>query len=247
MSSVLEVKGLKKTFKELLKKTEVLKGVDLFVNQGEIYWFLWPNGAWKTTTLKCILGFLKPTDGEIKIFWKDLNKNPEIYKKIWYAPENAYYYDHLKWLEFLVFMGQLTWMSRQDAELVWIGLLEKLWLSYAADRFVKSYSKWMKQRLWLAASLINDPDLIFWDEPMSWLDPLWRVLVKDLMKELKNKWKTIFFNTHILSDVEEVADRFGIIFDGKIIYEDTPKNLKKSLEEFFKEIIQEQEWEIEIK
>lgn len=247
MSVVLEVKGLRKVFKELFKKNEVLKWVDLSIKKWEIYWFLWPNGAWKTTTLKCILGFLKPTSWEIKIFWKDLLSHSEIYKKIGYAPENAYYYDHLKGLEFLIFMWQLFWMSKQDAELVWMQLLDKLWLSYAADRYVKVYSKGMKQRLWLAASLINDPVLIFWDEPMSWLDPLGRVLVKDLMKELKNKWKTIFFNTHILSDVEEVADRFWIIFDWKIVYEDSPKNLEKPLEEFFKDIIEKQGKEIEIK
>jgi ABC-2 type transport system ATP-binding protein len=207
---------------------------------------LGPNGAWKTTTLKCILWFLKPTSWKIKIFWKDFN-DKEVYKKIGYAPENAFYYDHLTWIEFLIFMGQLAWLSKQDSEIIGMWLLEKLGLIYAANRYVKSYSKWMKQRLWLAASLINDPDLIFWDEPMSWLDPLWRVLVKDLMKHLKQQWKTIFFNTHILSDVEEVADRFGIIFDWKIIYEDYTKNLNKPLEEFFKEIIKQHSSDIEIR
>jgi len=242
---VLKVENLEKSFKEFLKKRKVLKWVNLEIKKWEIYWFLWPNWAGKTTTLKCILWFLKPDKGEILVFWEKLEG--DIYKKIWYAPENTYYYDHLKWLEFLIFMWQLAWIPKQDAEIIWMGLLEKLWLAYAANRFIKTYSKWMKQRLWLAASLINDPDLIFWDEPMNWLDPLWRVLVKNLMLELKQKGKTIFFNTHILSDVEEVADKFGIIFDWKIIYEDSPKNLKKSLEEFFKEIIQKQGDEIEIK
>ena len=247
MDYILEVIELEKEFKEFLKKKKVLKWVNLKIKKWEIYGFLGPNGAWKTTTLKCVLGFLKPTKGEIKIFWEKMERKFDIYKRIWYAPENAYYYDHLKWLEFLVFMGQLAGIPKQDAEIIWLGLLRKLGLDYAAWRYIKTYSKWMKQRLWLAASLINDPEIIFWDEPMSGLDPLGRVLVKELMKELKDKWKTIFFNTHILSDVEEVADRFGIIFDWKIIYEDTPRNLTKPLEEFFKEIIQKQEWKLEIR
>lgn len=242
---VLKVQNLEKSFKEFFKKRQVLKWVNLEIRKWEIYWFLGPNWSWKTTTLKCILGFLKPDKWEILVFWEKLKD--DVYKRIWYAPENSYYYDHLKWLEFLIFMWELSWIPKQDVEIIWMWLLEKLWLTYAANRYIKNYSKWMKQRLGLAASLVNDPDLIFWDEPMSWLDPLWRVLVKNLMLELKEKWKTIFFNTHILSDVEEVADKFGIIFDWKIIYEDSPKNLNKSLEDFFKDIIQQQGEKIEIR
>ena len=91
----------------------------------------------------------------------------------------------------------------------------------------------MKQRLSLAASLINDPELIFWDEPMSGLDPLGRILVKDLMRQLKKEGKTLFFNTHILSDVQEIADRFAILHNGHIVYEDSPHNIDGSLEAFF--------------
>lgn len=246
MSVVLSISDLRKTFKQWFDKVEVLKWVNFEVNEWELFWFLWPNWSWKTTTLKCTLWFLKPTSWEINVFWEDLTKNTNLYKKIWYAPENTYFYDHLNWLEFLIFMWELVWLTKQEAELNWLWLLEKLWLIYAKDKFVKSYSKWMRQRLWLAASLINDPDLIFWDEPMSWLDPLWRVLVKKLMVELKSSWKTIFFNTHILSDVQEVADRFAIIFKWKIISEDDPKKLSISLEEYFKEIIDAQEDEVHI-
>ena len=247
MDYILEVENLIKDFKNFLKRTRILKWVNLKIKKGELYWFLGPNWAGKTTTLKCILGFLKPTDWVIKIFNKDLHKNHDLYKKIWYAPENAYYYEYLTWIEFLEFIWQLSWLSKQESNLIWSQLLEKVWLLYAKDKLIKSYSKWMKQRLWLAASLINDPDIIFWDEPMSWLDPLWRVLVKELMLELKQKWKTIFFNTHILSDVQEVADRFGIILDWKIVFEDETKNVETSLEEFFKEIVVKNKENIEIK
>lgn len=246
MNSILKVTDLKKTFYNI-KEIPVLKWVNLDLKEGEVYWFLGPNWSWKTTTLKCILWFLNYDEWKITIFNEDLKTHPNIYKLLWYAPENAYFYDHLNWIEFLIFMWELVWMTKEEAELNWLQLMEKLWLANAKDRFVKSYSKWMRQRLWLAASLINNPQILFWDEPMSWLDPLGRVLVKELMIELKSKGKTIFFNTHILSDVQEIADKFGIIFDGKIIFEDYTKNLEKNLEELFKELIQKEDKKIEIK
>lgn len=246
MWTILEVIELHKTYKRWFEENEVLKWVNLEVKEWEIYGFLWPNWSWKTTTLKCILWFLKPNLWEIKVFWESLSTHSNDYKRIWYAPENAYFYDHLDWIEFLNFMWELVWLTRQEAELNWLNLLEKLGLTYAKDKFVKEYSKWMRQRLWLATSLINDPDLIFWDEPMSGLDPLGRVLVKELMVDLKKRGKTLFFNTHILSDVQEIADRFAIIYQWKIVSQDKPKNLKKNLEEYFKEVIQQQTEQVDI-
>lgn len=247
MKLVLEVNNLYKTFKSGLKSYDILHWVNLKIFEWEIYWFLWPNWAWKTTTLKCILWFIKYNKWEIKIFWEDIKKEKTIFKNIWFAPENTFYYDHIKWIEFMIFMWQLSWMCFQEAELRSEYLLDKFWLSFAKDKFVKSYSKWMKQRLWLASSLINDPKLIFWDEPMSWLDPLWRNLIKDIILELKNNWKTIFFNTHILNDVEQIADKFWIIFWWKIIEEKKTKELTKTLDETFKELIEMQSKKIEIK
>lgn len=223
-----------------------MQGVDLEVNQGEVFWFIWPNGSWKTTTLKCVLWFLKPTWGEISLFGKSLSEDQWLLKKIWYAPESAYYYDHLNGIEFLVFMGKMAGLTKQEAELNWLDLLEKLWLSFAKNHYVKSYSKWMKQRLWLASSLIHNPEFVVWDEPMSWLDPLWRKLVKDLIKELHQKWKTVFFNTHILSDVEEIADKFSIIHQWKIISSGDPKQLEVSLEDHFTQLIQQEGKEVRV-
>lgn len=247
MTNILEVNNLKKTFIQSFKEINVLKWVNIIVQKWQIYWFLWPNWSWKTTTLKCILGFLKYNEWEINIFGKNSKNNPEIYKNIWYSPENTYFYDHLQWLEFLIFMWQLAGANKEEAELNWIELMNKLWLSEAKNRYVKSYSKWMKQRLWLASSLINNPELLFWDEPMSWLDPLWRVLVKELMIELKNKWKTIFFNTHILSDVQEISDKFWIIYNWKIIFEQSTKSISNNLEDIFKQAIEQEENKVEIK
>jgi len=243
---VLEVKNLKKTFTLNLKKTEVLKWVNLSVSTWEVFGFIWPNGAWKTTTMKTILGFIKPTEWEILLFNKKLEEDRTILKKIWYAPEQAYYYEHLSWEEFLYFMWSLSWLDKKTLTKKINLILEKVWLSFASKKYIKTYSKWMKQRLWIAASIVHDPELVFFDEPMSWLDPLWRNLVKNIIKELKEKWTTVFFNTHILSDVQEIADKFAIINKWRIIYEDHLKSISGSLEEFFVEKIKQDTKYIEI-
>ncbi len=236
------VQGLKKSFKVNFKKVIVLKQVDLKVNQWEIYWFIGPNGAGKTTTIKCILGFLKYDEGEIEILGKNPRENKEIFTKIGFAPENTYFYDHLTGEEFLWFMGMLAWMKKSEIGLRTMALLEKVGLLGARKKLIKSYSKWMRQRLGIAAAIINDPQVIFFDEPMSWLDPLGRILVKDLMKELKSQGKTIFFNTHILSDVQEIADRFSMIYDGRIIFEWAIEDVQgQNLEEFFIKKVKEVE------
>ncbi len=245
--SVLEVKDLKKTFKVNFKKLEVLKWVSFEVNEGEIFWFLWPNWAGKTTTIKAILDFIKPTSWEIKIFWENLHKNRQILKYIGFAPENAYYYDYLTWEEFLYYMGKLSWLSYKDLKDLVPIYLKKVWLDFAAKRYIKTYSKWMKQRLWIASAIIHSPKLVFFDEPMSGLDPLGRQLVKGIMKELKQQWTTIFFNTHILPDVQEIADRFAIINKWKIIFEWDINSVNMNLEEFFVEKIKSTWEKIEIK
>ena len=236
----LEVKNLKKSFRIFFKKVVVLKKVDLEVNQGEIYGFIGPNGAGKTTTIKCILGFLKYDEGEVKILGKNPHTDTEVFHQIGFAPENTYFYDHLTGEEFLWFMGMLAWMNKSEIGLRTMALLEKVGLLEARKKLIKSYSKWMRQRLGIAAAIINDPQILFFDEPMSWLDPLGRILVKDLMKELKSQGKTIFFNTHILSDVQEIADRFSMIYDGRIIFEGSIEDIQgQNLEKFFIEKIKE--------
>ena len=245
--AILEIKDLHKVFKQNLKKVYALKWVNLQVEEWEIFWFLWPNGAGKTTTLKAILDFIKPTKGEIKIFWQNLSKNRDILKQIGFAPEQAYYYEHLTWEEFLYFMWKLSGLKNNQLKELVPAYLEKVGLWFAAKRYIKSYSKWMKQRLWIAAAIIHKPKLVFFDEPMSGLDPLWRNLVKNIMKELNQEWTTIFFNTHILSDVQEIAHRFSIINAWKIIFTWNISDVKGSLEEFFVEKIKSTWEKIEIK
>lgn len=237
--NIIDVSHIKKEFIKNRKKTVILEDVSFSVKQWDIFGFLWANWVWKTTLLKCIFHFHGTTSWDIALFGKKDYYHQEVFKKIWYAPEQTFLYPFLKSGELLDYMGKLAGVDTITIKKRWDALLHTLWLDFARDRRISAYSKGMKQRLSLAASLINDPDLIFWDEPMSWLDPLGRILVKDLMRDLKKQWKTLFFNTHILSDVQEVADEFAILHNGKIVYEDKPHNIAGSLEEFFTKTVRE--------
>ncbi len=237
--NIIEVINVQKEFIKLRKKTQILKDVSFTVAKWDIFGFLWANWVGKTTLLKCIFHFHTTTGGTIKLFWETDYYKQEIFKKIWYAPEQTFLYPFLTSGELLDYMGKLAGVDNATIKKRWDQLIETLGLSFARDRRISAYSKGMKQRLSLAASLINDPELIFWDEPMSWLDPLGRILVKDLMRDLKKRGKTLFFNTHILSDVQEVADEFAILHNGTIVYEDIPSNISGSLEEFFTKTVRE--------
>ncbi len=235
MSVVLKVDNISKK----LWKKQILNNVSFEVNSWEVYWFLWPNGAWKTTTMKCILGFLRLDSWKIEIFWKD-NLDLEIKKNIWFMPENTYLYKHLKTEEFLAFNAKFFWITWKDLDKKIDELLKKVWLENAKGKYLKDFSKWMLQRIWLAQSIINNPKLLFLDEPMSWLDPIWRKMVKDLLFDLKKSWTTIFFNTHILSDVESVCDKISIIHMWNIIVKNKElSEINTSLEDYFIEQINE--------
>ena len=149
-------------------------------------------------------------------------------------PENTYLYKHLTWEEFLRFNWSFFWLNWKKLDKKVNVLLKRVWLQDDWKTYLKDYSKWMLQRVWLAQAIINDPKLVFLDEPMSWLDPIWRKMVKDLIVELRNKWTTIFFNTHILADVENICDRISIIHKWNIIVEwQKVSEIKWHLEDFF--------------
>lgn len=232
---ILKAKKINKT----LAKKHVLHDVSFSVHEGEIYGFLGPNGAGKTTTMKCILGLISPESGSINIFgdeWLTL----ESKKRIGFMPENTYLYKHLTGREFLRFNGSFFNLSGDKLETKVEELLKKVWLEEAGDTYLKGYSKGMLQRVGLAQSIINEPELLFLDEPMSGLDPIGRKMVKDLLVSLKNEGTTIFFNTHILADVESICDRISIIHKGNIIVEgQSVKSLTGSLEDFFIEKVSE--------
>lgn len=226
---ILEVKNVVKD----LSEKRVLNDISFEVLAGEVYWFLWPNGAWKTTTMKTIMWLIVPESWTIKVLgedWLTLNSK----KQIGFMPENTYLYKYLTWREFLRFNWTFFGIEKKALEEKIELLLKKVWLENAWDKYLNEYSKWMLQRIWLAQSIINDPKLLFLDEPMSWLDPIWRKMVKDLLVELKKAWTTIFFNTHILADVESICDKFSIINKWEIVVESMKvSDLQMPLEDFF--------------
>ena len=232
MRHALEVIHLSKK----IKKTTLLSDIKLLLKEGEVFWFLGPNGAGKTTTMKCILGIMRPTEGEVKILGGSID-DAKIRNKIGFMPENTYLYKYLTGDEFLDFNAafySLKWekLAKRKDE-----VLEKVGLMHARAKRLNTYSKGMLQRIGLAQSILHDPEIVFLDEPMSWLDPVGRKMVKDLMLELKAQGKTLFFNTHILSDVEAICDRFAIISQGELIADMKVADLEKPIEDFFMEKI----------
>lgn len=222
---MLSIKKLSKT----IKKHEILKNINLEIKQGETFGFLGPNGAGKTTLVKIILGLMRQTSGNLSL---DCNKN-----RIGYLSEYPYFYDYLTGEELLLFTGNLFNLKETEIKEKIKIFSQKLNLGEKdLKRNIKNYSKGMKQRLGFMQALINDPDFIFLDEPFSGLDPLGRKMIRDLIFELKKSGKTIFFNSHILADIEQVCDRIGIINKGEILVVSDVKNIlekNKNLEEFF--------------
>jgi ABC-2 type transport system ATP-binding protein len=227
---MIKITNLTKQYGE----TKVVDSINLEVKKGSIFGFLGPNGAGKTTTVKMIVGLAQISDGEIKIDGKDLS-NISSREKIGYMPEDPYFYEQLNATEFLDFMGSLFKGEKKDVA----DTLKLVGLSETADKRVGNFSKGMKQRLGLAQAIINNPEYLFLDEPLDGLDPIGRLEFKEIFLKLKKEGKTIFFNSHVLSDVEEICDEIGIINKGQLIYSGDVKSFCKGqpLEKRFVEII----------
>lgn len=235
MKSVLKIKNVRKR----LSGNEILKWINLDVKEGEVYGFLGPNGAWKTTTMKSIMNLITPEEWTINVFGED-GLTESAREKIGFMPENTYLYRHLTGEEFLRFNGKFFNISSDELEKRIKDLLDKVGLTQAKDKHLKEYSKGMLQRVGLAQAIINNPKLVFLDEPMSGLDPLWRKMVKDFILELKSEGTTVFFNTHVLADAEEMCDRISIIHKWEIIVDgENIKNVKWGLENYFIEKVTE--------
>ena len=186
--------------------------------EGEIFGFVGPNGAGKTTTLKVLMGLIKATSGSASILGHDVRETA-YRREIGFLPENAYFYDYLTGRELLDFYARLSGVPASGRSERVATLLDWVGLTYAGDQRVRSYSKGMAQRVGIAQALVHDPSVIFLDEPMSGLDPIGRKEIRDLIIRLRSEGKTVFMNTHILSDVEMVCDRVAIIVHGKIRYQ----------------------------
>lgn len=216
MSHPIEIISLSKTFVGKKRvRVEALNELNLTINKGEVFGFLGPNGAGKSTTIKILMGLISATAGTASLYGMPVEK-PDSRRMVGYLPENPALYDFLTAHEYLAFVGRAFNMevgaiASRSAE-----VLDLLQLSEAAGRPIRSYSKGMVQRLGLAQALLHDPDLYILDEPMSGLDPIGRALVKDIVRSLKQRGKTVFFSTHITADVEVICDRVGIILGGKL-------------------------------
>jgi len=195
------------------KTVNALKGISLTVAPGEVFGFLGPNGAGKSTTIKSLLGLIRPTSGVVKLFGQAAN-TAKSRTRVGYLPENPAFYDFLSAREYLQFVGRSFGMAVDDIRHQSQKVLSLLGLEDAANRPIRGYSKGMVQRLGIAQTMLHDPDLYILDEPLSGLDPLGRTLVKDLILDLKNRGKTVFFSTHVTADAERVCDRIGVIIDG---------------------------------
>lgn len=198
------------------RRVAALQDLNLTVNEGEIFGLLGPNGAGKTTAIKIFMGLIFPTEGNARIMGKPLGDR-KVKAQIGFLPENPYFYDYLKGWEFLDFYGQLYGMNRRSRRAKTEEILELVGLTQAANLPLKGYSKGMLQRIGLAQALLNDPRIVFLDEPQSGLDPFGRKEMRDIILKLKEEGKTVFFSSHILSDAEMICDRVGILYKGKLI------------------------------
>jgi len=235
MENILEIDHLTKRFTDWErfspKSKTILDRISLEVKPGEIFGFLGPNGAGKTTTIKALMGIIRPSSGTARIMGHDiLEKSQEVKQRIGFLPENPYFYDYLTVGEFIKFCAALFGITGKKAKAKTDELLELVGMTRAVDLPLRKCSKGMLQRTGIAQSLVNDPEFLVWDEPVSGLDPLGRKEVKDLMLELKKQGKTIFFSSHILPDAEALCDRVGIIVGGRMHRVGTlPELLKDSV------------------
>jgi len=223
MEMALETFDLTKNFKNLT----ALNGLSLKVKKGETYGFLGPNGAGKTTTIKMITGFLRPTCGRVEIWGHDVQKDGNAAKSlIGIVPDQFGFYDVLDADDHLMYYGRLYGMERARIKERADELLDLVGLGDRRDSKVKTYSHGMKQRLAIAQALLNEPKLLLLDEPTTGLDPVGAFETRQLVKKLTKGGLTIFMSSHILSEVQDICDKVGIISRGTLVREDTIENLQ---------------------
>ena len=219
MKYIVEIENLTKDYEVGFwkkRKVRALDGLNLQVEGGQIFGFLGGNGAGKTTTIKILMSLIFPTEGSAKILGCDIS-DFKMHQKIGYCPENPYFYDYLSARELMNYFGELFGFDaakrnqKTEELLTKVGLDEKDW-----NKQLRKFSKGMLQRVGLAQSLINEPEIVFLDEPMSGLDPIGRREVRELIAELRTKGTTVFMSTHILSDIEALCDNVAILRKGRL-------------------------------
>lgn len=219
MNYIVEIENLTKDYEVGFwrkKKVRALDDLSLRVIPGQIFGFLGGNGAGKTTTIKILMSLLFPTSGTARILGSDIS-DVSMHKRIGYCPENPYFYDYLTAFELMKYFGELSGLSstartqKASELLARVGLEEKDW-----NKQLRKFSKGMLQRVGIAQALLNDPEIVFFDEPMSGLDPMGRREIRELILGLRQKGTTVFMSTHILSDVEALCDEVAILRRGKL-------------------------------
>ncbi|HEX8264371.1 MAG TPA: ABC transporter ATP-binding protein [Pyrinomonadaceae bacterium] len=217
--AVIEIENLTKDYEVGFwkkKKVRALDGLNLSVERGEIFGFLGGNGAGKTTTIKLLMRLMFPTAGSAKILGRDIS-DVKMHARIGYLPENPYFYDYLTARELLNYFAELFGIEKTERKRRVEDLLDKVGLEESGrGKQLRKFSKGMLQRVGLAQSLINEPEIVFLDEPMSGLDPVGRREIRELIANLREKGVTVFMSTHILSDIEALCDRVAILRKGKL-------------------------------
>ena len=216
----IETRGLTKDYKKFFsfQKNRALDDLDLTVPSGSVFGFLGLNGAGKTTTIKLLLGLAYPSSGEGSVLGRPLG-DTKAKEKIGFLPEEAYFQRHLTAVEFLNFCARTLHMDNDLRKRRVEEMLALVSMSDKANTKLMNFSKGMLQRVGVAQALLNDPDLVIFDEPLTGLDPMGRSELKEIMLELKQRGKTVFFSSHILSDVQAISDRVAIMNKGQLIYQ----------------------------
>ena len=219
-SEPIVIRGLTKRYHSHLglKRPPSLRNLNLTIRENEVFGFLGQNGAGKTTTIKLICSLLRPTAGECFLFGEPV-RTRRARRFIGYLPENPYFYEYLTPKETLDFYGRMQGLSRKARQEEWEKLSTLLDLKDIANERVRGFSKGMRQRLGFAVALVGDPPILVLDEPMSGLDPLGRRRIRELIHQLQQEKKTIFFSSHVLGDVEQICNRVGILVKGELVVE----------------------------
>lgn len=194
---------------------QALRPLRLTIEEGEVFGFLGPNGAGKTTTLKLLTGLVSPTAGSARILGMDVD-DPRVKAQTGFLPEQPYFYDYLTAQELLDYYAQLSGVPAKERTRRVAEMLERVGLTDSARTQLRKFSKGMLQRVGLAQAILHNPKLVFLDEPMSGLDPMGRREVREMIQQMRNEGKTVFFSTHILSDAEALCDRVAIINRGEL-------------------------------
>lgn len=242
----IEILNLRKVYKKGLRsQVAAVEDLSLRIEAGEVFGFLGPNGAGKSTVIKILMNFIRPSSGMASIKGYPVN-DPHARRFVGYLPENPFFYDHLTAEEVLTFGGNASSMDQKAVRERIDQLLARLKLSHVKKQRLRTYSKGMVQRTGLALALIHNPEICVLDEPMSGLDPLGRHLVTDLIMDMRHNGQTVFFSSHILSDIERLCDRVGILNRGRLLYCGSLKELVPvagTLEKTFVQMIEEDERE----